>query len=63
MYDNRYSDNSRFEIKRAETTSTSIEGLYVRLITDKKTGVQYMCVDGHTCTVLVDRDGKPLIAE
>lgn len=53
---------------RFEHTGANIEG--IRVITDAETGVQYLFVtDSLSCagmgglTVLVDADGKPLVAE
>jgi len=50
---------NRFEISKSKG---ALKG--TRIITDTKTGVQYLSVyDGYAggLTVLVDKDGKPLI--
>ena len=33
------------------------------VITDKKTGVQYLAVNNSGVSVIVDKDGKPLLSE
>lgn len=33
------------------------------VITDKKTGVQYLAVSNSGISVIVDKDGKPLLSE
>ncbi len=33
------------------------------VITDKKTGVQYLAVNNSGISVIVDKDGKPLLSE
>ena len=47
----------RFVVTKAES-----KGGYCDVVTDVKTGIQYLATNSGV-TVLVDRDGKPLIDE
>ncbi|MCJ1968434.1 hypothetical protein GYN10_01210 [Lactococcus piscium] len=35
----------------------------ITVITDKKTGVQYLAIANSGTSVIVDKDGKPLLSE
>lgn len=52
-----FDNPARFRIEAGGT------GIGVALVTDRDTGVQYlMNTNTGTCTVLVDKDGKPYLA-
>lgn len=51
--------NERFEVLRKEGSEFSYSGKRV-VMRDKETGVNYLCVNGHAVTPLVDAYGKPL---
>lgn len=58
------SDKKRFKIFDKENGKMGISG--TRIIVDKETGVQYLyAFDGYAggLTLLVDRNGKPLLAK
>lgn len=57
--------DERFEINGPKKLSTLRYGLSVVIITDKITGVQYLCTttdgSGTTLTPLLDSNGQPMI--
>ena len=56
--------DKRFEFKDAEQ-KRALSASWTQIIIDTKTGVQYLYVRsgyGGGLTVLVDKDGKPLLA-
>lgn len=65
-----YTKDNRFEISsQEEIDDGTTNGLTIRVLVDKETGVMYLYTEkfksgyGTSLTVLVDKDGKPLIYE
>ena len=57
----------RFEVVHEENTNSAVV-TSVTVIVDNQTGVQYLCSGGAVLntggmTVLLDKDGKPIIAD
>lgn len=55
-------DQKRFEVLYKQGSGF---GVYVRVLRDKKTGVQYLLAGegyGAGLTALLDRDGKPVVS-
>ena len=57
------SKEKRFDVKRIETSGSGI----TTVVTDKQSGVQYLLAIvpnmGSGMAVLVDKEGKPMLAE
>lgn len=56
-----YSKHGNHSDKSSERFETVYHDDYISVVIDNDTGVQYLCVNRHGITVLVDQNGNPII--